>query len=220
MVFLPVTLNTSPGKFDGGESLMLLVSDTIRMGLVTNHLPIKDVAAGVTTGKILTKLQIMNKSLTQDFGITGPKIAVFSLNPHAGDGGLIGKEEKEAIIPAIQKAQDNKILAYGPFAADGFMGAGHYKKFDAILAMYHDQGLVAFKSVVFGSGVNYTAGLPIVRTSPDHGTAYDIAGKDLADESSLREAIFTALDIFRCRKNYTADTANPLVMKERRGEKE
>lgn len=204
--------------FSGSESIMFLVSDVLRMGLVTNHLPIKDVAASITTGKILHKLKLMHQSLVQDFQISQPRIAVFSLNPHAGDNGLLGKEEKEAIIPAIQKAQEQKILAFGPYAADGFMGAGHFNKFDAVLAMYHDQGLVAFKSVVFGSGVNFTAGLPVIRTSPDHGTAYDVAGKDLADESSMREAIFTAADIYHHRKDYQLYAANPLVIKEKKSE--
>ena len=205
-------------KFDGKDSLMLLVSDTLRMGLVTNHLPVKDIAANVTVGKILDKLKMMHHALVQDFAISSPRIAVLSLNPHAGDNGLIGKEEKEIIAPAVQKAQDAKILAYGPYPADGFMGAGHYKKFDAVLAMYHDQGLVAFKSVAFGGGVNFTAGISIIRTSPDHGTAYDLAGKDQADESSMREAIFAAVDIHHNRKEYAIYTANPLVVKERKSE--
>ncbi|MDX2002279.1 MAG: 4-hydroxythreonine-4-phosphate dehydrogenase PdxA [Chitinophagales bacterium] len=205
-------------QYEAAEPLMFLVSDGFRMGLVTTHIPIKDVAATISTKKILDKLRLMNHSLIQDFGCHQPRIAVFGLNPHAGDNGLIGKEEKEIIYPAIVKAQEEKILAYGPYPADGFMGAGHFKKFDAVLAMYHDQGLVAFKSVVFSEGVNYTAGLPIIRTSPDHGTAFDIAGKDLADENSLREAIFLAADIFNHRREYELYASNPLVIKEKKSE--
>jgi 4-hydroxythreonine-4-phosphate dehydrogenase len=192
------------------ETVMLLTCDFIKVGLVTNHIPVKEVATALTTKKILTKIEILNESLFKDFGIAKPKIAVLGLNPHAGDNGLLGSEEKEIIVPAIKKAQENGILAYGPYAADGLMGSGQYDKFDVVLAMYHDQGLVAFKSLCFGSGVNFTAGLPVVRTSPDHGTAFDIAGKDLALPDSFREAVFTAIDIVRNRKVYNEITANPL----------
>ncbi len=196
--------------FNTAETVMLLTCDMIRVGLVTNHLPLKDVAAQLNSKKIITKLEIMHQSLHKDFGISKPKIAVLGLNPHAGDSGLLGQEEKEIIIPAIKKAQDGGILAYGPYPADGLMGSGQFSKFDAVLAMYHDQGLVAFKSLCFGNGVNFTAGLPVIRTSPDHGTAFDIAGKDLALADSFREAIFLACDVFRNRKIYDEDTANPL----------
>ena len=192
------------------ESLMFLVSETLRVGLVTNHLPIKDVAANITSERILAKLRIMCQSLECDFGLVRPKIAVLALNPHAGDGGLIGSEEEDIIKPAINRAKQENLLAFGPFAADGFFGSALYRQFDAILAMYHDQGLVPFKSLSFGHGVNYTAGLPVVRTSPDHGTAYDIAGKNIASEESFRTAIFMALDIVKSRAHYTEMNANPL----------
>jgi 4-hydroxythreonine-4-phosphate dehydrogenase len=197
--------------FGINETVMLLVCDKIKVGLVTNHIPVKDVAGNLTSKKIITKLEIINQSLHKDFGKMKPKIAVLGLNPHAGDKGLLGTEEKEIIIPAIQKAQEQGILAYGPYPADGLIGSGEYSKFDAVLAMYHDQGLVAFKSLCFGSGVNFTAGLPVIRTSPDHGTAFDIAGKNIALPDSFREAIFTAHEIFRNRKNYADDISNPLT---------
>lgn len=196
--------------FGVAETVMVLTCDFIKVGLVTNHIPVKDVAAALTGKKILTKIEILNESLFKDFGIAKPKIAVLGLNPHAGDNGLLGTEEKEIILPAIKKAQENGILAYGPYAADGLMGSGQYDKFDVVLAMYHDQGLVAFKSLCFGNGVNFTAGLPVVRTSPDHGTAFDIAGKNLALPDSFREAVFTAIDVARNRKVYNEITANPL----------
>lgn len=192
------------------DSLMLLVSERIRVALVTEHIAIRDVAEQANAKKIYTKLEILNNTLKKDFGISGPKIAVLGLNPHAGDGGLIGKEEKEVIAPTISKAQENGILAYGPYPADGLFGAGQYKKFDAVLAMYHDQGLIAFKSISFDTGVNFTGGLPIIRTSPDHGTAYDIAGKNLANHESFREAVFTAVDAFRKRKDFEEAAADPL----------
>jgi 4-hydroxythreonine-4-phosphate dehydrogenase len=160
--------------------------------------------------KILKKIQVLNKSLIQDFQIRKPKIAVLGLNPHAGDNGIIGNEEQQIIIPAINKAKEEGVLAYGPYPADGFFGNSTYKQFDAVLAMYHDQGLIPFKTISFNSGVNFTAGLPIVRTSPDHGTAYDIAGKNHASEESFRKAIYTAVDIYRTRRQYGDITANPL----------
>lgn len=196
--------------FGVNDSLMLLVGKKLKIGLQTNHLPIEEVASNISSGKILKKLELLNKSLEQDFAIHKPKIAVFGLNPHAGDNGLLGKEEKEEIIPAIEKAKEAGILAFGPYPADGFMGAGSYEKFDAVLAMYHDQGLVAFKTLEFGQGVNYTAGLPFVRTSPDHGTAFDIAGKGEASAESMRSALFLARDIFLNRKEYQENTKNPL----------
>jgi len=196
--------------FGVAETLMFLVCDTIKVGLVTNHMPVKDVAAALTSKKIITKLEIMHLSLHKDFGIMKPKIAVLGLNPHAGDNGLLGSEEKEIILPAIRKAQEQGILAYGPYPADGLIGSGEFSKFDAVLAMYHDQGLVAFKSLCFGNGVNFTAGLPVIRTSPDHGTAFDIAGKNIALPDSFREAILAAVDIFRNRTAYNEYSANPL----------
>lgn len=197
-------------KFKATESLMLLVSDKLKVGLVTNHLPIKDVAACLNEKIILQKLQIMYDSLCRDFGLIRPKIAVLALNPHAGDDGLIGREDTEIIKPAVEKAQAANKLVFGPFAADGFFGSALYRQFDAILAMYHDQGLIPFKALSFGHGVNFTAGLPIVRTSPDHGTAYDIAGKGIASEESFRSAVFMAIDILRYRQQYAEMHTNPL----------
>lgn len=192
------------------ESVMLLMNENLRVGLVTNHLPIKEIPAAITKEKILQKIELINQSLKQDFAVFNPTIAVLGLNPHSGDGGLLGDEEKNIIIPAIKAAQDKKIYVVGPFAADGFFGSGNYQKFDAILAMYHDQGLVGFKSLSFGSGINFTAGLPFVRTSPDHGTAYDIAGKNEASGESMLHAIFAAIDICNRRVSYAESTKNPL----------
>lgn len=198
-------------KFANTEKvLMFLVSDILKVGIVTGHLPLKDVAPNISKEKILEKLKLMNESLIKDFGITKPRIAVLGLNPHAGDNGLLGSEEKDIIIPAIREASDKGFFVYGPYGADGFFGSGGYKKFDAVLAMYHDQGLTPFKALAFDQGVNYTAGLPIVRTSPDHGTSYDIAGKGVADESSLRAAIYAAADIYKRRKEYREISSNPL----------
>ncbi|PCJ89878.1 MAG: 4-hydroxythreonine-4-phosphate dehydrogenase PdxA [Flavobacteriales bacterium] len=190
--------------------LMILVSENLRVGLATGHLPVKDVAENISTAKIIAKLRVFNKSLIQDFGIERPKLAVLALNPHAGDNGLIGNEEQDLIIPAIKKANEENILVFGPYAADGFFGSSNFAKFDGILAMYHDQGLTPFKALSFDCGVNFTAGLPIVRTAPDHGVAYDIAGKNIASENSFRQAIFLACDIYRKRKEYRQLTANQL----------
>lgn len=200
-------------EFGAKDSLMLMVSDDLRVGLVTNHLPISEVSAAITQAKILFKLNMLNQTLRVDFGIERPTIAVLGLNPHAGDEGAIGDEEAKVIIPAILQAKEKGIMAVGPFAADGFFGSDNFRKFDAILAMYHDQGLVPFKTLSFGNGVNYTAGLPVVRTSPDHGTGYDIAGQNLADETSFRKALFLALDITRNRKGHAEAHANPLRVK-------
>lgn len=186
-------------KFFGGESLMLMVHDTLRVGVVTEHIPVKDIAAAITKEKIEAKLRLMEQSLRKDFGITKPRIAVLGLNPHAGDGGLIGQEDEQIIKPIIAEQKNKGRLVYGPFPADGLFGSGNYARYDGILAMYHDQGLVPFKVIAFENGVNFTAGLPVVRTSPDHGTAYAIAGKNQASEASLREAIYRALDIFKLR---------------------
>ena len=197
-------------KFDGSASMMFLVSNQLRVGLVTNHVAVKDISKYISEKLILKKLRIMEESLKRDFGIVRPKIAVLGLNPHAGDSGLIGKEDEEIIKPTLEKAKEENILVFGPYAADGFFGMGLYRQFDAILAMYHDQGLVPFKTLSFGHGVNFTAGLPIVRTSPDHGTAYDIAGKNMASEESFRESIFLGMDILRNRQNFDEMTSNPL----------
>ncbi|MFY0628017.1 MAG: 4-hydroxythreonine-4-phosphate dehydrogenase PdxA [Reichenbachiella sp.] len=187
-------------KAGTNEGLMFLVSDTIRVGVLTGHIPLKDVAANITKEALEKKLKLMATSLKKDFGIVKPKIAVLGLNPHAGEDGLLGPEEIEIIKPVVDAMKEKGHLVMGPFPADGFFGSGQYQKFDGILAMYHDQGLIPFKSLTFSNGVNFTAGLPIVRTSPDHGTAFNIAGQDKADESSMRTAIFTALDIVNQRK--------------------
>ena len=198
-------------KIAGTEKvLMFLVSDTLRVGIVTGHLPLKDVSAAITKEKIHEKLKLMEESLVKDFGINRPKIAVLGLNPHAGDNGLLGTEEKEVILPAIREAAEKGSLVFGPFGADGFFGSGVYKQYDAVLAMYHDQGLAPFKALAFDNGVNFTAGLPIVRTSPDHGTGYDLAGKGVADEASLRSAIFVACDVYKRRREYREYGLNPL----------
>ena len=192
------------------NTMMLLCDDGLRVGLVTNHVSLKDVAGKIDTNLILNKIEILNTSLKRDFLIHRPRIAVLGVNPHAGDNSLLGKEEKEIVAPAVNRAKEKGILATGPYPADGFFGAHHYNKFDAVLAMYHDQGLIPFKTLSFGTGVNFTAGLNIVRTSPDHGTGYDIAGKDLASSDSLRNAIFTGLDIAQNRSNYKEMTENPV----------
>lgn len=179
---------------------MFMVSHRLKLAVVTGHIPLKDVASNITEEKILSKLRLINASLKQDFVIDQPKIAVLSLNPHSGDGGLLGTEEQDIIIPAIRKATEEGIHAFGPFSPDGFFGLNHYENFDATLAMYHDQGLSPFKSLSFEDGVNFTAGLPVVRTSPDHGTAYEMAGRDEADPLSMRAAIFAAVDIWRNRQ--------------------
>jgi 4-hydroxythreonine-4-phosphate dehydrogenase len=181
------------------DFVMMLVSEDIKVGLVTGHVALKDVSSRITTDLILKKLRVLNKSLKEDFNIQKPKIALLGLNPHAGDSGLLGAEENEIIIPAVTAAQKENIVAYGPYPADGFFGSRQFEKFDAILAMYHDQGLIPFKYLAFDDGVNYTAGLPFVRTSPDHGTAFDIAGKNIAKEDSFRNALFMAIDIVRTK---------------------
>jgi 4-hydroxythreonine-4-phosphate dehydrogenase len=199
-------------KFDG-ESLMLMVNDNIKIGVATNHIPVSAIANTLTADTIFSKLKILNKSLVQDFSLNGPRIAVLGLNPHAGDNGLIGKEENDIIIPAINNAKSIGINAFGPYPADGFFGSGNYKKFDAILAMYHDQGLIPFKSLSFGEGVNFTAGLSIIRTSPDHGVAYEIAGQNKAEENSFRKAVYMACDIFKSRTLAKEINENPLTIK-------
>jgi len=192
------------------EVLMFLVSETLKVGVVTGHIPVSQIAQSLTADKIVVKLKLMNTSLKNDFWVRKPKIAVLGLNPHAGDNGLIGSEEKEIIIPALEAARDNGIMAFGPYPADGFFANGTYMQFDAVLAMYHDQGLIPFKQISFESGVNYTAGLSFVRTSPDHGTAYDIAGKNKASEVSFREAMFEAIHIVKHRRETAELNENPL----------
>ena len=193
-------------QFAAPESMMMMVTEGCRIGFVTNHLPVAEVAKAINVELILKKLRILHKTLRVDFGCSTPKIAVLSLNPHAGENGLLGKEEKEVIIPAINQAFAEKINAFGPFPADGLFGSSNYAKYDAVLAMYHDEGMIPFKILSRGEGVNFTAGLPIVRTSPAHGTAYDIAGQNKADGQSMRNAIYLAIDILRNRRNF-ADNA-------------
>lgn len=184
------------------EVLMFMVSERLKIGVVTGHIPLKDVPASITKEKILKKLRLMRDSLKRDFGVDEPRIAVLGLNPHCGDGGLLGDEEREIIIPAVQQAQAEGIMAYGPYSPDGYFGLGKYARFDATLAMYHDQGLAPFKALAFSDGVNFTAGLPFVRTSPDHGTAFEMAGRDEADPQSMISSIYTAIDIFKNRLEY------------------
>lgn len=194
----------------GNKALMILMSDNLRIALVTTHLPVSKIAENITKELIEEKLQILDLSLKRDFALDNPRIAVLSLNPHCGDRGLLGTEEQDIIIPAINEMMQKGIKCFGPYPADGFFGSGNYKMFDATLAMYHDQGLAPFKALAMDEGVNYTAGLPVVRTSPAHGTAYDIAGQNIADESSFRNAIYSALDIFRNRIQYDNCHAHPL----------
>ena len=195
--------------FGNTENLMLLVAENLRMALVTEHVTIGEIAKHITKDKIKQKLAILNSSLQKDYGIDKPRIAVLALNPHAGDEGLIGKEEIEIIKPAIKESKQN-ILVFGPYSADAFFARGAHEKFDGVLAMYHDQGLIPFKSLAFGEGVNFTAGLPIVRTSPDHGTAFDIAGKNKADASSFTASIFECVRIIHARQGYHDMRLNPL----------
>lgn len=197
-------------EFGAQDSLMILVGEKLKVALVTGHVPVKDIASNITKELILKKLKIFNKSLKEDFGVRKPKIAVLSLNPHAGDKGVIGKEDDEIVRPALEEAERQNILAIGPYPADGLFGSRNFLNFDGILAMYHDQGLTPFKALCFDSGVNFTAGLPVIRTSPDHGTAYNIAGKNEAEPDSFRHAIYAACDIFRTRNEYKELSANPL----------
>jgi 4-hydroxythreonine-4-phosphate dehydrogenase len=198
--------------FNADNVLMLMLSDVLKIGVVTAHVPIKDVPSLLSTDLILSKLRLLNKSLMEDFRIRKPIIAVLGFNPHAGEEGMLGSEEKEIIIPAINSAKEEKIIAVGPFATDGFFGSGEFKKFDATLAMYHDQGLAPFKAIVFDQGVNFTAGLPVVRTSPAHGTAFDLAGKNLASNDSFRNALYAACDIYHNRIAEAELSSNPLTL--------
>lgn len=200
--------------FDAGDSLMLMSSDLMKVGVVSGHIPIADVPGFISTEKILSRILLMEHTLRRDFGIRKPRIAVLGLNPHAGEEGILGSEEIEKINPAIQAAKDQGITVFGPFPADGFFGSGYFARFDGILAMYHDQGLIPFKTLVPDDGVNYTAGLPIIRTSPAHGTAYDIAGANQAREGSFRKALYLACDIYRNRQMYDEITSNPLPDRE------
>ncbi|MEN9569382.1 MAG: 4-hydroxythreonine-4-phosphate dehydrogenase PdxA [Bacteroidota bacterium] len=196
--------------FGATDVLMFMVAENMKVGLVTEHVAVKDVDKAISKEAILGKLRLMNESLKKDFGIDKPKIAVLGLNPHAGDEGLIGKEDEEIIRPAIKDAKQKDIFCFGPYSSDAFFARGQYEKFDGVLAMYHDQGLIPFKSLAIGEGVNYTAGINAVRTSPDHGVAFDIAGKGKADEASFRAAIFKAVDIFNTRNNYYEYRNNPM----------
>ncbi len=198
-------------RFKTKNVLMLMLSEQIKIGVLTGHVPLSEVSKYVTVENIIVKLKIIEESLRIDFGVRKPRIAVFGLNPHAGDNGVIGMEEKNIIIPALEEANKMGIIALGPYPADGFFGSASFRNFDAVLAMYHDQGLAPFKAQTFDTGVNYTAGLPIVRTSPAHGTAYKIAGKNEASADSFRQALYTACDVFENRKMYKKITENPLV---------
>jgi 4-hydroxythreonine-4-phosphate dehydrogenase len=198
-----------------GNALMLMIQDNLRVGLLTDHVPLNEVAKHLTENLIRTKIKTINQSLIRDFGVRKPKIAVLGLNPHSGDNGVIGEEEDKLIKPALKKIFEEGTLVFGPFSADGFFGSHQYDKYDAVIATYHDQGLIPFKTLSFGKGVNYTAGLNKIRTSPDHGTAYEIAGKGLADNNSFLEAIYAAIDIFKARNEYAAITEKPLKTKEK-----
>ncbi|PKQ45024.1 4-hydroxythreonine-4-phosphate dehydrogenase PdxA [Confluentibacter flavum] len=199
-----------------GESLMFMVSDSLRIGLLTDHVPVKDIVEHITSQLIEKKINTVYHSLEKDFNINRPKIAVLGINPHTGDNGVIGHEDDTVMRPTLNKLKESGKLVYGPYAADSFFGSNNYKNFDAIIASYHDQGLIPFKTLSFGQGVNYTAGLSKVRTSPDHGTAYEIAGKGIADENSFKEAVFMAIQIFKNRLDYKELTSNPLKKGERK----
>ncbi|MGB1268789.1 MAG: 4-hydroxythreonine-4-phosphate dehydrogenase PdxA [Flavobacteriaceae bacterium] len=212
---------TFPGHTDflaeklDGNALMFMVSDELKIGLLTDHVAVKDVAGEITPELIKEKITTINESLKKDFKINKPKIAVLGINPHSGDNGVIGKEDDEVLKPAIDALYNNKVMVFGPYAADSFFGSNNYKKFDAVIASYHDQGLIPFKTLTFGNGVNYTAGLSEVRTSPDHGTAYEIAGKNIADASSFTEALFYAIAIVKNRKEY-ADLTHDVLKKRKK----
>lgn len=198
-----------------GNALMFMVQDNLRVGLFTDHIPVNDVASHLTEELIKQKIETIKQSLIQDFSINKPKIAVLGLNPHAGDGGVIGKEDETIIKPIIKKLFEKGTLVFGPYPADGFFGNGQYENFDAVIATYHDQGLIPFKTLSFGNGVNYTAGLNKVRTSPDHGTAYDIAGKGIANHNSFKEAVFLAIDIYSSRNEYAEISQRPMKTEEK-----
>lgn len=208
------------GDVWGGNPLMFLVTDTLKISLVTQHIPLKEVSEQITKEGIVQKIKALHDSLKLDFGVRKPKIAVLGLNPHSGDNGLLGSEEQEIIVPAIQTVYEQGILVFGPYAADSFFNPTNLEMFDAVLGMYHDQALIPFKTLCFEDGVNYTASLPFVRTSPDHGVAYDIAGKGIADETSFREALYTAVSIYEKRKEYKDLTSNVLKTRELKPERE
>ncbi len=213
---------TFPGHTDylaqelEGDAMMLMITDTLKVGLLTDHVAVKDVASHITPELITKKVETLYKTLQSDFGITKPKIALLGINPHVGDHGVIGVEDDVVMIPTLEKIRETGKIIYGPYAADSFFGSGNYKNFDAILAAYHDQGLIPFKTLSFGKGVNYTAGLDHIRTSPDHGTAYEIAGKNTADPNSFREAVFAAIDIYKKRNGYKVLTENVLKISPRK----
>jgi 4-hydroxythreonine-4-phosphate dehydrogenase len=194
-----------------GDSLMFMVTESLKVGLLTDHVPVKDVSSNISEDLIRSKIDIIHNTLLKDFGIRKPKIAVLGINPHTGDNGVIGEEDDEVLRPALKKIRESGKLIFGPYSADSFFGSNNYKNFDAIMAAYHDQGLIPFKTLSFGNGVNFTAGLSRVRTSPDHGTAYEIAGKGVAEINSFKEAMFTAVQIFKNRRTYEECNANPLV---------
>ncbi|WP_417355880.1 4-hydroxythreonine-4-phosphate dehydrogenase PdxA [Flavobacterium sp.] len=198
-----------------GDALMLMVHDNLKVGLLTDHIPVNEVASHLTEELIRKKITTVNQTLKQDFRVNRPKIAVLCVNPHCGDNGVIGSEDDTVLKPVLRQLFDEGVLTFGPFSADGFFGSSAYEKYDAVIAAYHDQGLVPFKTLSFGNGVNYTAGLEGIRTSPDHGTAYDIAGKGEADFNSFKEAVYLALDIFNNRNDYREITRNPLKTKEK-----
>lgn len=202
-----------------GDALMLMVQDNLRVGLLTDHIPVNEVAKHLTPALITQKIETIKKTLVQDFGISKPKIALLGLNPHSGDNGVIGREEEEIMKPTIKKLFDKGTMVFGPFSADGFFGSNQYEKYDAIIATYHDQGLIPFKTLSFGKGVNYTAGLNKIRTSPDHGTAFDIAGKGIADYNSFKEAVYLAIDIYKTRNEYMEISQNPMKIKEKQEER-
>ena len=223
LVTAPINKNTIqsekfqfPGHTDylarelNGESLMFMITDSLKVGLLTDHVPLKDIAGKITPELIEKKIAIITKTLQQDFRISKPKIAVLGINPHSGDNGLIGKEDEDVLKPTLKKLREKGTLVYGPYAADSFFGSKNHESFDAVVASYHDQGLIPFKTLSFGEGVNFTAGLSKVRTSPDHGTAFDIAGKDCANINSFKEAVFKAIEIYNTRKEYKKLTKNPL----------
>lgn len=199
-----------------GDAMMLMVTDTLKVGLLTDHLPVKEVASAITPELINKKVSTLFNTLQRDFGISNPKIAVLGINPHVGDNGVIGDDDDKVMIPTLEKMRATGKIVYGPYAADSFFGSGNYKNFDGIIAAYHDQGLIPFKTLSFGKGVNYTAGLEAIRTSPDHGTAFEIAGKNLADVSSFRQAVYTAIEIYKNRKQYERLTENILKVSPKR----
>lgn len=198
-----------------GDALMFMVQDNLRVGLLTDHIPVSEVASHLTEELIVKKIETIKQSLIQDFSINKPRIAVLGVNPHCGDGGVIGNEDDTILKPTLKKIFDKGTLVFGPFPADGFFGSNQYEKYDAVIATYHDQGLIPFKTLSFGNGVNYTAGLNKIRTSPDHGTAYDIAGKGIADHNSFKEAVYLAIDVFHSRNQYREISQNPLKIKEK-----